>query len=170
MKKNTYKKHGLSNHKVYRAWTNIVYRCTNKKDKYFKDYGERGITVCNEWKNDFMSFYNWSIENGYKDNLSIDRIDNDGNYEPGNCRWTDNFTQAQNKRPLSIKNTSGYKGAFFKQRSDRYKKRNVWECNIVVNNKQIYIGIYDTAKQCGQAYNDYVIKHKLEHSLNEIKE
>ena len=158
-------KHGYSKTRLYSIWKDM-----NKRCRHHKDYKGRGINVCKNWEDNFLNFRQWSLENGYKDNLSIDRIDNDGNYEPSNCRWTDKFTQAQNKRPLSIKNTSGYKGAFFKQRSDRYKKRNVWECNIVVNNKQIYIGIYDTAKQCGQAYNDYVIEHKLEHSLNEIKE
>lgn len=121
MKKNTYNKHSLSNHKVYQAWANIVYRCTNKKDKYFKDYGERGITVCNEWKNDFMSFYNWSISNGYIDGLSIDRINNNENYEPDNCRWVNMQLQQRNTRVLRTTNTSGYRGVSLKDKSK-------WDC------------------------------------------
>lgn len=54
--------------------------------------------MCDEWKNNFQLFYDWSIQNGYQENLSIDRIDNDGNYEPSNCRWVDRFTQCNNKR------------------------------------------------------------------------
>ena len=160
MKKNTYKKHGLSNHKVYRAWTNIVYRCTNKKDKYFKDYGERGITVCNEWKNDFMSFYNWSIENGYKDSLTIDRIDNNGNYEPLNCRWVNMQLQQRNTRLLRSTNSSGYRGVSFK------KDKSKWVCKINVNYKRIHIGYFKTAEEGARAYDKYVIDNNLEHPTN----
>jgi len=72
-------KHNLYSHRLYRTWTNIKQRCFNSKHKAYKDYGARGITICNEWLNNFMSFYNWAIENGYQDNLTIDRINNNGN-------------------------------------------------------------------------------------------
>lgn len=63
-------------------------RCSDIKDEHhYKHYFGRGITVCDEWKNDFMNFYNWSMKNGYSDDLELDRIDNDGNYEPSNCQW-----------------------------------------------------------------------------------
>ena len=73
-------------------------RCYNPKDKAYKNYGERGIHICDEWLNDFKSFETWSMENGYQDNLTIDRIDVNGNYEPSNCRWVDMKTQNSNTR------------------------------------------------------------------------
>jgi len=73
-------------------------RCFKKDMEYYKDYGGRGITVCEEWKNDYLSFRKWAFENGYKEGLSIDRIDNDGDYEPKNCRWADQKTQIRNRR------------------------------------------------------------------------
>ena len=82
-------------------------RCNKETDRSFKDYGGRGITVCKEWDK-FEAFQKWSIENGYNDNLSIDRIDTNGNYEPSNCRWTDWETQAGNRRkPEKVKNQYG---------------------------------------------------------------
>ena len=73
-------------------------RCNNPNHPRFKDYGGRGITVCDDWKNDVKSFYDWSMSHGYADNLTIDRIDNDGNYEPSNCRWVTQLVQVNNSR------------------------------------------------------------------------
>ena len=75
-------------------------RCYNPKEEHYYRYGGRGITVCNEWlgENGFMNFVKWAKENGYKEGLSLDRIDNDGNYEPSNCRWVSYKVQNNNKR------------------------------------------------------------------------
>lgn len=90
--------HGLSKTRLYNIWGEIVQRCTNAKCKQYKNYGGRGIKMCDEWRWNFESFYEWSINNGYHNDLTIDRINNDGNYEPDNCRWTTIIVQANNKR------------------------------------------------------------------------
>ena len=90
--------HGLTNTLLYGVWGGIKTRCLNKNYKKYKDYGGRGIIICDEWLNDFSSFYNWSIENGYKKGLTIDRIDVNRNYEPKNCRWTTQKVQQNNRR------------------------------------------------------------------------
>lgn len=85
--------HNLTKTRLYKIWQGVKNRC-----KHHKNYGARGIIVCEEWKNNFMNFYNWAINNGYNDNLTIDRINVNGNYEPSNCRWTDIKTQNRNRR------------------------------------------------------------------------
>ena len=158
----THKTHGKRHTRIYRIWGNLKNRILNNNTKVFKDYGGRGITVCDEWKNDFKSFYDWSILNGYEDELSIDRIDNDGNYCPENCRWTTKTIQARNTR-IPKNNSSGYKGVYFNKRRGKY------QAHIVVNKKSIYLGSFPTPVEAGIAYNNYIIENNLEgYILNEI--
>lgn len=91
-------KHGWRNTRLYREWRSMKSRCCHKSVNGYKNYGGRGIEVCNEWKNDFTTFKDWAISNGYNDNLSLDRIDVNGNYEPDNCRWVSLKEQGRNRR------------------------------------------------------------------------
>ena len=90
--------HGTRLYRIYRAMKN---RCYNPKDDSYPYYGGRGIKVCDEWLESYIAFRDWSITNGYSGDLSIDRIDNDGDYEPSNCRWVTTHQQAKNRRPAS---------------------------------------------------------------------
>ena len=102
-------KHGKYHARVYRTWASIVQRCCNSNYKDFKNYGARGITMCDEWKNDFQAFYDWAISNGYNDSLTIDRIDNNKGYEPSNCRWATKKQQSRNRRNVKQYTINGEK-------------------------------------------------------------
>lgn len=95
---NNSRKHGMSGSRLYIIWCDMKQRCFNSNQKGYKDYGGRGITICDEWKDSFEEFRDWALSHGYSDELTIDRINNDGNYEPDNCRWATMAEQNQNKR------------------------------------------------------------------------
>lgn len=100
-----------SKERLYSIWCGMIRRCYNPNATGYKTYGGRGISVCDEWRNDFWAFNQWGIENGYQEGLSIDRIDCDGNYEPSNCRWANAQMQRGNQhdqytftsKPISFK-------------------------------------------------------------------
>ena len=100
---------GKNGSSIYHVWHEMKERCINKNNNSYSRYGGRGITVCDEWKDSFITFKDWAFSNGYEIGLSIDRIDNNGNYEPSNCRWTDAKTQANNKRCCRIVEINGEK-------------------------------------------------------------
>lgn len=91
-------KHGLSNSKLYKVWSGMRQRCENHKTPCFKNYGGRGIKVCEEWSESFEIFYEWAMNNGYKEGLTLDRVDVNGNYEPNNCKWATRKEQSRNTR------------------------------------------------------------------------
>lgn len=96
--KSTFTKHGTWGSRLHVIWSSMKTRCYNKNHRGYNYYGVRGITVCDEWRDDFQAFHDWAMANGYRDDLTIDRIDVDGNYEPSNCRWITMAEQQTNKR------------------------------------------------------------------------
>lgn len=112
-------KHGKRHTRIYYIWCSMKDRCLNKNHKAYQYYGGRGISICKEWENDFMCFYNWAIKNGYTDTLTIERIDVNGNYEPSNCKWITKAEQAHNKQN-SIKYNINGECLGLKQISDKF--------------------------------------------------
>lgn len=141
-----HKKHGLTKHPLFSKWTDIKSRCYNKNVDMYKNYGGRGIKVCDEWLNDFMSFYNWSIENGWEEGLQIDRVNFNGDYEPNNCQF---ITGAENcaigKRRVRKDNKYGFVGVYFK------KATNKFGAEITSDTRQRHIGYYNTLEEAVEA-------------------
>lgn len=107
--RSTRRTHGMSNHHpIYKSWSGMRDRCYNVKGANYKNWGARGIAVCEEWS-EFIVFYNWSMRNGWAKGLSIDRIDNDGPYVPWNCRWANQITQSRNRRGVKLYDFNGSK-------------------------------------------------------------
>jgi hypothetical protein len=123
-------------------------RCHNPNAHQYKDYGGRGITVCDEWRDNFSCFVYWALSSGYKDNLTIDRIDNNKGYSPDNCKFSTMLEQERNKR-VPIINKSGYKGVYYDAR------RNNWRAIICANYKQIAIGRFKTFEEAKVARIKY---------------
>jgi hypothetical protein len=130
------KKHGMTDTRLYNIWIKMKSRCYNSNNEKYMYYGGKGITICNEWNNNFQAFYDWAMQNGYQDDLSIDRKNNNGNYEPSNCRWANRNMQSFN-RQLKETNQYGTAGIYF-------TKSKKWKAIITVDKKRIYLGTFNT--------------------------
>lgn len=109
MKANGQITHGLTSTRLFDIWQSMRGRCYNPNDAAYHSYGGRGISICPEWKDDFKNFYEWALDNGYSEHLTIDRIEVNGNYEPSNCRWATQLEQARNRRNTIYLNYEGKK-------------------------------------------------------------
>lgn len=101
IRKQIHTKHNYYGTRLYKIYIGMKQRCLNQKNSRFKDYGGRGIKICNEWldkENGVLNFCDWAINNGYREHLTLDRIKNDGDYEPNNCKWSTYKEQANNRR------------------------------------------------------------------------
>ena len=151
--------HGLRSHRFYKTWNQMIKRCTNPKDKGYKNYGERGITICEEWL-DVRNFVAWcDLTHPNIEGLSLDRIDNDAGYSPENCRWADRTTQNINQR-IQKNNTSGYVGVSW------HKGNNKWVAKIKVIKVGINLGYFNSKEEAVQARNNYIIENNLPHKLS----
>lgn len=140
-------------------------RCYNKNNCNYKNYGARGIKVCDEWlgKNGYKNFEKWSIENGYKKELSLDRINNNGNYNPNNCRWTTRRIQNINKRPTTP-NTSGFIGIRKHSNCEKYYG------SVKINDKSYYTGMSKDIIVTAIMRNNYIIDNHLDNELNDLSQ
>jgi len=148
--------HGLSKQKTYKIWDRVKSRCYNKNNSSYKWYGGRGIKVYEPWRKSFELFHNYISKlpdyniSGY----TLDRINNDGNYEPGNLRWVNQHYQVINSR-INSKNKSGFKGVSY------MKDAKKWRAGITIHGKIKNIGNYNTAIEAVIARDRYILKHEL---------
>lgn len=145
--------HGSSTTKLYGRWLTMRSRCYNRNTASYPYYGGRGVGVCDAWK-DFATFESWAESTGYTSKLTLDRIDPDGNYEPGNCRWVTRVTQARNRRIKST-NTSGVTGVCF---SEQY---NAYLSYVGIDGIQVKLGFFPTIEEAAEVRKQYIIVNNL---------
>ena len=144
--------HGMSKTKIYKVWGSMKARCNNPNNKFYYRYGARGIKVCEEWNNSFDAFFQWAVTSGYKEGLSIERLDNDKGYEPNNCTWISLKDQATNKGIFS-NNKSGVTGVSWNT------KEQMWESDIGVDYKTIHLGLFTDKEDAIKARLEAELKY-----------
>lgn len=159
-------KHGLRGTPLYCKWVNIKQRLFNRTNRAYSNYGGRGITMCMPWIYNGKLFcdYIQGLPHFGEKGLTLDRINNDGNYEPGNLRWANRHIQSANQN-MRKANKTGFIGVTLSHRD-----KNPWAARIRINRKVVYIGNYKTPKEAAIARNNYIIANNLtEYKLNDIK-
>jgi hypothetical protein len=146
--------HGYGNHPLYKKWYNIKSRCYNERDIGFLNYGGRGIRMSEEWVEDPGAFIRYieGLPNAMMDGHTIDRINNDGNYERGNLRWVTMHVQNVN-RGLNSRNTTGFTGVS--------RARSMFRSTIMVNGNRIRLGHFNSAAEAVEARNKYITENNL---------
>ena len=142
------KKHGMCGTRIYRIWADMKTRCNCENNQFYYRYGGRGIKVCKEWE-EFIPFYEWAIKNGYSDDLTIDRIDNDGDYCPENCKWSTQHEQSMNK--THIKGETGHIGIRLKDGK--------FVAEVTRYGKYYYLGRYSTIHAAEFIRNQFLEEH-----------
>lgn len=144
--------HGMTRTRLGSIYIGMKQRCFNPKTEHYSCYGGRGITICDEWlgKDGACAFFEWAKSNGYKEGLTIDRINVNGNYEPSNCRWVDMHVQALNRR--QAKSQLGIKGVYLRP-SGRY------ESKIKIYGKIIHLGTFNTIEEAAAARKAAELKY-----------
>jgi len=143
-------------HPLYRVWGGIKARCTNPNHNGYPNYGGRGITVCDSWMFKFSTFFNWCLENGWKESLQIDRINNDGNYCSENCRFVTPRKNCLNQRLIRTSNSSGYRGISWD------KERKKWVSYIQIKKKQFFLGRFMFKRDALDTRNNYITENNLQ--------
>lgn len=157
---------GLSNHPLYPVLNAIKRRCYNTKDEFYHIYGGKGITVCDEWK-DVAVFIKWAEKNGWKVGLQIDRIDNNGNYCPENCRLVSSLENNHNRPVLRSNNKSGYAGVIL-MRNKKFQSI-IGLSDIMVGSIIVKLGSYESAIDAAKARDRFIITNNLPHKLQVLK-
>lgn len=147
-------KHGMHGTEIYKRWQGMKARCSQPSYHAYDRYNNRGISVCAEWEEDFMNFYN-DMHQTFFDGAELDRIDNDKGYNPKNCRWVTHKENSNNR--AKYKNNSGYTGIHFG------KKNQTYQVNLSHKRKVIYIGSYKTLKEAVYARKNFIIEFNLKH-------
>ena len=151
--------HGLKSNRFYDTWYGMLQRCTNPNHKAYKDYGARGITVCEEWL-DIRNFTEWCNSTYPKlEGYTLDRINNDKGYSPENCTWSDKTAQVLNRRIMK-NNKSGYVGVYWNN------KNNTWRTCIHLNAVRFNLGSFKDKIEAVLARDNYIIENKLPHKLS----
>lgn len=149
--------HGMSKSKIHKTWRGLFQRCENPNSSHYERYGGRGIRICEEWKGEhgFINFYEWAMKNGYSDDLTIDRIDNNKGYSPDNCRWIPHIDNCHNRNARKD-STTGYPGVQKRiMRTGRIKYR----ANITAKGERFNLGHFDTLEEAIKARKEAEIKY-----------
>lgn len=150
-------KHGMSGTRIYRIWRDMKARCDCPSSTNYVNYGARGITYCDAWK-DFMTFHDWAMANGYSSVLTLERKDNSLGYNPSNCVFATKVEQQCNRR--SFKNsTSEYLGVYL-------TAQKTWAAKVKVSGKNVHLGCFKTELEAAQFRDDYIKANSLPHKLN----